>query len=190
MKKGPAVQMKVYNLKKPKVERITAECISNIKNISLTDKLAPSIKIPADLIKVFHDIDPNDSVLKSQIINTALTRFLKNKQPKNQYFRKFLKNFHKFNVFSLLCAYGYMQTAEISSKGDIRTFIYTYLGFNILSTKYIDDYSVWNSSLIKLWGLTLFQASQLEIFALKNINYNLRIDINQISDIFSNSTDK
>lgn len=178
--------MRVYELKKPKVENIATKCINNIKNIKITGNMISSIKTPADLAKILYNIDPNDTVLKTQIINMALTQFLKNKQPRNQSFRKFLKNFHKFNVFSLLCAYSYMQEAEISSKGDIRTFIYIYLGFNILSTKYIDDYSVWNTNLIKLWGISLFQATQLEIFALKNINYNLNIDIDKISGLFSN----
>jgi len=129
---------------------------------------------------ILTSIDLNDSIMKSVLIDIALSRFLKDRPPVNTSFRRYLGNFDKFNVLSLLCACSYMESAKIASKGDIRTFIYIFLGFNLLSSKYLDDYCVWNSSYATLWGIDCEQASQLEVFALRKLNYELGINTDNV----------
>lgn len=129
------------------------------------------------------EVGEDNVFYKKQIINFALQNFLRNKKPVNTFFLKYLNNFNKFNISSLLCAAYYLQSSSIISKGDIRTFIYLYFAFNIISSKYLDDYTLWNKSFIPLWGVSLLQASQLEIFALEQIDYNMSIDGEKIETI-------
>lgn len=132
------------------------------------------------LSEILTDIDFNDDTIKRVLIDMAFNRFLKEKTPINVSFKRYLVNFYKFNVMSLLCACSYMESAKITSKGDVRTFIYMFLGFNLLSSKYLDDYCVWNSSYAALWGIDCIQATQIEVFALKRINYELNVHPNSI----------
>jgi hypothetical protein len=127
-------------------------------------------------------INSDNSFYKNLIVNFALNNFLKNKRASNATYLKYLRNFQIFSNSSLLSASYYLQNSQIDSKGDIKTFIYLFFAFNLVSSKYLDDYSIWNKSFIKLWGVSLFQASQLEMYALKNINYELFIDVNRLEE--------
>lgn len=167
--------MKVIEYKKDKLNRMNSR-LGALEVLKSAESVSSPSGSFAHLSNILKDIDLKDKAVKNAIVNLALERFLKKRKPINQSFLKFLSYFDKFDVCSLLCAYSYMESAKISSRGDIKTFIYIFFGFNMLSTKYLDDYSVWNTSYIKFWGITRSQAHQLEIFALKKLRYDMEID--------------
>lgn len=138
------------------------------------------------IVFLINSIGETSADTKEIIIDYSLKLFLKNKKPLNLSYMKYLRNFHKFNAFSLICATSYLKRCNLVTKGDIRTFIYIYLAFNLLSSKFLDDYAVWNSSFISLWGISHSQAIQLEIFALQGVNYILDVEMSSIQQIIEN----
>lgn len=173
--------MKIAEPKKSRVSKMMQRPYETLGRSSQQHTHFASWKTAPLTPDILTNIDENNDELKKVLVDIALGRFLMNRAPINTSFIKFLKNFVKFSVFSLLCACSYMDSAKVSSKGDIRTFIYVFLGFNILSSKYLDDYCVWNSSYVNLWGIDCRQASQIEIFVLKKLNYELGVDVKDVS---------
>lgn len=173
--------MKLILPKRMKMTRMLPRPYSGAKKTTCRYTHQFNPKIVKMLGEVLKTININDENLKIAIVNLAFNRFLANKTPINTSFVQLLRNFDTFNVLSLLCACNYVESAKIVSKGDIRTFIYIFLGFNILSTKYLDDYCVWNSNYTSLWGIDCNQALQIEIFALKRLNYELSVNTKDIS---------
>lgn len=182
MKKGLVdQQMKVVEFKKMKTSKGSASYLTG--NRKDRNKSLEASENTLSLSEILNDLNLNDNLMKGAVVKLALNRFLKNRQPVNVSFSKFLRNFHNFNLHALLCACIYMDSAKISSKGDVRTFIYMFFGFCMLSTKYLDDFCVWNSGYISLWGITIRQAHQLEMFALRKLEYNLDLNMEAIEKI-------
>lgn len=129
----------------------------------------PRAKCMARRINVY------DCNLKEILVQMALEKFLRGRRPINTLFYRYLGKFERFGIYSLAYATALVEASGMSSKSDIRSFIYIFLAFNILSSKYLSDFSIWNHTYISDWGITLLQASQLEIVALSNIDYNLEI---------------
>lgn len=182
MKRSLVARMKVVEPKRLKAAKTVPRLRAGARKAAQIQHprfASPTVEVLHEMLK---SINTDDEELKSVLTNLALSRFLANRTPINTPFARFLKNFGKFNVFSLLCACCYMESAKITSKGDVRTFIYIFLGFNILSSKYLDDYCVWNSNYVSLWGIDYAQASQLELFALKRLDYELGVDTSSISE--------
>lgn len=175
MRKGQGAIMRIMESKRIKATRAK----QNIEEIAQRIKLLEHL----DCGEFITEIGEENPFYKTLIVNFALQSFLKDKKPVNTSFLKYLTNFQKFSMTSLLYAAYYFQNSTIISRGDIRTFIYLYFAFNVVSTKYLDDYTLWNKSFIPLWGVTPLQASQLEVFALKNIDYNMFIDKEKIEDM-------
>ncbi|ELA42868.1 uncharacterized protein VICG_00183 [Vittaforma corneae ATCC 50505] len=189
MKRSLVARMKIVDPKRLRAAKIVPQLRVCIKKTSQPQPyrfVSPTVGVVSEVLK---SINVDDGELKLALIDLALTRFIANKTPINISFTRFLKNFDKFNVFSLLCACSYMESARIASKGDVRTFIYIFLGFNILSSKYLDDYCVWNSAYTSLWGIDYIQASQIELFALKRLNYKLAVNISSILKMLSEAFD-
>lgn len=168
MRKGQVSNMRILETKKIKTVKVKQNIMEMHQRMSLIENM--------EIESFINEVGEDNPTYKSLIVDFALGIFLKNRKPVNISFLKYLKNFHKFNISSLLYAVYYLKHSKISTRGDIRTFIYLYFAFNIVSSKYLDDYTLWNKSFIPLWGISLLQVSQLEVFALNNIDYNMTID--------------
>lgn len=172
--------IELCDTKKIKVQKMPSY-IANISNaITLRRRSRPvprkkSVEVRLGTKRVVKKVDPHDHNLKVTIVEMALKKFLRGRRPINTLFCKYLGKFEKFGVYSLAYATALVEMSRISSKSDIRSFIYIFLAFNILSSKYLSDFSIWNHSYASDWGITLLQASQLEILALSNIDYNLEV---------------
>lgn len=129
----------------------------------------------------------NDKSLKRAIVELTLKTFLNGKRPANVRFYKYIDRFKIFSVYSLAQAAAFLKLSSFVSKSDVRSFIYIFLAFSILSTKLQDDFSIWNSLYNERWNLSLRQIASLEILALSGIDYNLEVENAIIEEILLSS---
>lgn len=180
----------MYDTKKIKMQKLSSYSANNPSTGQLERhaKLASREKLTRIRLGakgMARRIDPSDHSLKTAIVEIALKRFLRGRRPINTLFCKYLGKFERFGVYSLAYASALVEMSGMSSKSDVRSFIYIFLAFSILSSKYLSDFSVWNHSYTGDWDITLLQASQLEILALSNIDYNLEIKREVIEKILT-----
>lgn len=124
-------------------------------------------------------------IFKHALIDWTMNSFFTYKPVYNKKYLKFLNKFCTFSAFSLIYASGLLIESNYFSKGDVRSFIYIFLAFNIIASKFLDDFSIWNENYNVDWDLNLNQVMELEALALSGINYNLEVNPNTIETIAS-----
>lgn len=184
MKRSMVAQMKMADPKRLKIIRAIPKPYNNIKKLESPDS---SENFGELISKILKSINDKDTKIKSVIVNIALKNFMNGKKHENAKYVKYLRNFNKFSVLSLLYSAKFINSISSISNENIKTFIYLFIGSNIVYSKYFDDYCVWNSNYITLWGLNCKQIGQIEEFVLKKMNYQVDVDIYDISRILLNA---
>lgn len=131
-------------------------------------------------------LDNNDIELKRNVIRRAICEFL-NCTLDEKLIYETCSKYLRFHINALVNAVGLLKTTTIKSSKTIFNFKIIFLSFCIISLKYYDDFSIWNSKYNSCWNLTLNEIAELERIAIHSINYKVEININLFKEIILNA---
>lgn len=125
-------------------------------------------------------INNNDTVLKNIIIKNAFRSYTSN-TINESYLSRLYNQFGVFHITALINASILIKNSKIKAQKTSGCFRIIFVAFCILSLKYYDDYSVYNSKYKSSCDMTLSEIFEIEKIALSSISYNVKAELKEFN---------